>query len=137
MLGVGDLGKRDLVLLPMIRSWLRADTRRLGRWGEKQCRRFLGRKGLKVVARNYTCPLGEIDLVVAEPDGAIVFVEVKTRRNEEYQQAQDAVNYKKRRKLGRLAALQGSQGLDELRAICSNNQLHQDIVEKINLICHH
>ena len=87
----------------MIRSWLRGDTRRLGRWGEKQCRRFLGRKGLKVIAQNYTCPLGEIDLVVAEPDGAIVFVEVKTRRNEEYQQAQDAVNYKKRRKLGQLA----------------------------------
>ena len=39
--------------------------------------------------------------------------------------------------LGELQETLTSQALDELRAICSNNQLHQDIVEKINLICHH
>ena len=47
--------------------------------------------------------MGEVDLVMASANGAIVFVEVKTRRNEDYAQAQDAVTSKKQARLIRTA----------------------------------
>ena len=58
---------------------------------------------MKIISQKYICKLGEIDLIAAETNGAIVFVEVKTRRDEDFARAQDAVNYKKRVKLGQLA----------------------------------
>jgi putative endonuclease len=61
---------------------LLTDKKRLGRWGEKRCESFLKRKGLKTLARNYGSKTGELDLVMVDTDGAIVFVEVKTRADE-------------------------------------------------------
>lgn len=50
----------------------------LGNRGERASAKYLRRCGWKIVARNYTCPAGEIDLIL--DDGAtIVFVEVRTR----------------------------------------------------------
>jgi putative endonuclease len=58
----------------------------LGQQGEDLAGRFLRRGGMKILARNYRCPAGEIDLIAldrstSKPLGAetIVFVEVKTR----------------------------------------------------------
>ena len=74
----------------------------LGRAGEKSAVRFLRRKRYRIVARNYRCPMGEIDIVAL--DGAtIVFVEVKTRSDREYADPQDAVNAAKQRRLVRAA----------------------------------
>ena len=92
-----------MFLLPFRRSALLADRRRLGRWGERRSERFLKGAGLKTIARNYTCKVGEVDLIMADDNGAMVFVEVKTRQSEDFAQAQDAVGYKKRKKLGSLA----------------------------------
>ena len=79
------------------------DPKLLGRWGEDRCRRFLRKKGFKTIARNFTCKAGEIDLVAGNSDGTIVFVEVKTRRNEDYAQAQDAITRKKKTTMIRAA----------------------------------
>jgi len=92
--------------LGFIRSWLLADSKRLGRWGERRALRFLKKKGLCFVARNYRHSHGEIDLIMADTgrcDGSIVFVEVKTRRNEDFALGQDAVTAKKRAVLARTA----------------------------------
>lgn len=78
---------------------LLADRALLGRWGEKYCEKFLKTRGLKTLTRNFSCRSGEIDLVMAEPDGSLVFVEVKTRADESYQPAETAVNHAKRDKL--------------------------------------
>lgn len=51
-----------------------------GRWAERRACRFLKRQGLKVLARNFRVPCGEIDIVAAD-DGALVFVEVKAERS--------------------------------------------------------
>ncbi|HEY4688115.1 MAG TPA: YraN family protein [Anaerolineae bacterium] len=60
-----------------------ADQRRaLGQAGEALAVRELERHGYRIVARNWRCPVGEID-VVAEQDGVRVFVEVRTRRGNE------------------------------------------------------
>ena len=61
------------------------------------------KKGFKTIARNFTCNAGEIDLVAGKKDGTIVFVEVKTRRNEDYAQAKDAITRKKKTTMIRVA----------------------------------
>lgn len=83
-----------------------SDRKLLGRWGERRCERFLKRKRLKTLARNFSCKSGEIDLVMMDTvadDGMIVFVEVKTRRNEDFAPAQESVTRKKRDRLIRTA----------------------------------
>lgn len=88
-----------MLRLALGRKRLLRDAKLLGKWGEKRATAFLTGKGFMVIARNYTCPAGEIDLITSDPDGAIVFVEVKTRRDELYAKAQDAVNEKKQRSM--------------------------------------
>ncbi len=60
------------------RGKLRATAKLLGRWGEKRSERLLKRKGLRLLARGFSCKAGEIDLVMADGDRTIVFVEVNT-----------------------------------------------------------
>ncbi len=51
----------------------------LGKWGEREAERHLvGRRGFKILDKNWRCPLGEIDLVARQKD-TLVFVEVKAR----------------------------------------------------------
>jgi putative endonuclease len=47
--------------------------------GEALAAGWLGRAGLQILARNYRCRGGEVD-IVAEDRGELVFVEVRTRR---------------------------------------------------------
>jgi putative endonuclease len=67
--------------MPTPRSILRDRRRKsLGTHGEQLAAEHLERLGLRVLARNYRTRHGELDLVAADPGGAvIVFVEVKTR----------------------------------------------------------
>jgi len=85
------------------RRKLLADGKLLGRWGEKRCERFLKRKGLKKLAQNFSCRTGEIDLIMVAPDGAIVFVEVKTRAGEDFAPAESVITPAKKNKLFRTA----------------------------------
>ena len=92
-----------MLFLPFTRRRLLKDRKLLGRWGEKRCERFLRRKGFKTIARNFACKMGEIDLIVTENSGAIVFVEVRTRADESYTQAHQTVTPKKQARLIRTA----------------------------------
>lgn len=57
-----------------------SDRRRaLGGFGERAAAAHLLRRGMAIVARNWRCPLGEIDLVARDGD-QVVFVEVRARR---------------------------------------------------------
>ena len=87
------------MLGPIFRSRLLSDPKKLGRWGEKQSENFLLRKGFRFITRNFRCKPGEIDLIMSDDTGAIVFVEVKTRKSESLANAQDAVNIEKRKRL--------------------------------------
>jgi len=55
-----------------------------------------------VVARNWRCPLGELDLILARRS-TLVFCEVKTRRGAALGGAYEAVGWQKQRKLHHLA----------------------------------
>lgn len=79
------------------------DIRDFGKWGEKLAVRYLKGKDYKVLALNYNCNSGEIDIIAFSPKAAIVFVEVKTRRNEDFARAVDAVNKKKQIRIARAA----------------------------------
>jgi putative endonuclease len=71
---------------------------RLGTSGERLAAELLERRGYVVIARNWRCPHGEID-VVAEDGEELVFVEVKTRRGSGLGSPEEAVTLAKRRKL--------------------------------------
>ncbi len=85
------------------RRRLLSDRARLGRWGEKHCERFLQNKGLRTLIRNYSCKVGELDLVMVDTDGTLVFVEVRTRADEDFGPAEATVNAAKRERVSQAA----------------------------------
>ncbi len=80
--------------------WLRFEFRRrsltLGQKGERVARRFLQRKGLKIVAHSMRNIYGEIDLIAVDKR-TVVFVEVKTRSSNFAGEPAEAVDDKKQR----------------------------------------
>lgn len=85
------------------KKWLAADKDRLGAWGEKQALKLLRRKGHTLIARNFRCKSGEIDIITADARGVIVFTEVKTRRNENFIAAHKVVTWPKQKRIIRTA----------------------------------
>jgi putative endonuclease len=79
------------------------DSRLLGRRGQKLCEKFLKNKGYKLLERNFSCRTGELDLIMAVPEGVIVFVEVKTRTNEDFVDAEAAITKTKQIRMTRAA----------------------------------
>ena len=61
------------------------------------------RHGYEVLARNWRCPLGEIDLVLGAP-GVVVFCEVKARARGGFGGPAAAVDAAKQRRIRRVAA---------------------------------
>ncbi len=85
------------------RHKLLADRELLGRWGEKRSQRFLKRKGLKTLTRNFSCNAGEIDLIMVDTDMTIVLVEVRTRADEIFGSAESSITSAKKARLIRAA----------------------------------
>ncbi len=85
------------------RKKLLSDRELLGRWGEKRSEKFLKRKGLKTLTRNFRCKTGEIDLVMVDTDGGIVFVEVRTRADEKFADVEDSITSAKKTRLKKTA----------------------------------
>ena len=88
----------------------------LGRWGEDLALKKVTKLGYRCVARNYRCPLGEVDLIARDGD-TLVFIEIKTRRGRSLEYAKEAVNKRKRRQLSMVAlAYMKSNGFENARA---------------------
>ena len=75
----------------------------VGRYGEHVAVRHLIESGMQVLARNWRCDLGEID-VVARDGTTVVVCEVKTRRGLDFGTPLEAVTARKMVRLRRLAA---------------------------------
>ncbi len=88
------------------------DTKLLGRWGEEQAQRYLMKKRCRILGLNYSCRLGEID-IIAEHKGTILFVEVKTRASNRFAAAREAVNPAKQRRIISAATLWMSKNGDD------------------------
>lgn len=83
----------------------RPESHRAGAWGEQLAADFLKRKGYTILGQNVRfgsrC---ELDVVARSPAPAtLVFVEVKTRRTEDFGRPFSAVDRRKRRAIGRAA----------------------------------
>ncbi len=70
----------------------------LGREGEELAARFLTKQGYRILERNYRTRSGEIDLIALH-DGAVVFVEVKTRTSDAFGAPELAVTSRKQQRM--------------------------------------
>ena len=78
--------------------------KKLGAWGESVAAHHLEAKGYSIVARNWRCTHGEVDLI-AQAGEELVFVEVKTRRGREMGSPEEALTPAKQKKLMKLAQI--------------------------------
>ncbi len=72
--------------------------RRLGQWGENVAALHLEGAGYVIVGRNWRCRGGEIDLIARDGE-TVVFVEVKTRRGNNFGAPEEALTPRKAQKL--------------------------------------
>lgn len=77
-------------------------TKSAGDLGEQQALSYLLDRGLTLVARNYHCRYGELDLVLLDQN-EVVFVEVKFRKQNSWVHGVDSVDSIKQQKLIRAA----------------------------------
>jgi putative endonuclease len=73
-----------------------------GRTGEDAALRVYEQRGFALVARNWRCHLGELDLVIVRRD-LLVFCEVKARSGPAFGGGYEAVTWSKRRRIRNLA----------------------------------
>ncbi len=98
------------------------DRQALGRWGEELAVAHLESKGYQVLARNWRCREGELDIVARGGD-VLCFVEVKTRSGTAYGEPAEAVTRIKARRIHGLAF----QWLSECRPV-GHHELRFDVV---------
>lgn len=77
------------------------DRRGLGRRGEELAAQHLGAKGYEIVARNWRCETGELDLVIRDA-GELAFVEVRTRRGKSMGSPEESITAAKQARLASL-----------------------------------
>ena len=79
------------------------NNKKTGALGEALAEILLLEKGYRILARNFCCRYGEID-IIAERGPMIAFIEVKTRLSESFGSGAEAVTAIKRQKIRRCAA---------------------------------
>ena len=79
-----------------------ANKRMIGTCAEERAAVFLQARGMQILARNYRCRQGEIDLI-ARDGRYLVFVEVKYRRTGQKGDPAEAVDYRKQKKISKVA----------------------------------
>ena len=80
----------------------------LGDFGERVAKAHLESKGYRILETNFRVREGEVD-IVAERDGVVAFVEVKTRRGDAMGSAAEAIDERKARRLLLAAQAFGQQ----------------------------
>lgn len=82
----------------------RTDKQRSGAAAERLAERHLVQAGLRVIARNWSCRMGEIDLIMQD-GSTLAFVEVRRRRHGRHGTAAESVGPRKQARLVRAAQL--------------------------------
>ena len=75
-----------------------------GAWGEDYAAAYLRRHGYRILARNYSCRFGEIDIIAADRH-YVVFVEVKLRASDRFVRAGAYVTPAKQARIRTAASL--------------------------------
>jgi len=79
------------------------DRRETGASGEALAAAYLTGRGWTILARNWRCRTGEIDIIARDPDGVLVVCEVKTRRGLGFGDPLEALTYAKVKRLRELS----------------------------------
>lgn len=74
------------------------ESRLLGAWGEELAAQWIRAQGGRVIAANFRCRFGEIDLI-CEERGYLCFTEVKLRKSANFGGAREFVDFRKQNKL--------------------------------------
>jgi putative endonuclease len=69
-----------------------------GHYVEQQVQHYLEKQHLRLIAKNYTKPVGEIDLIMFDTE-MVIFVEVRYRQSNLYGKALETVTKPKQKKL--------------------------------------
>lgn len=78
------------------------NTVQLGASAEADATRLLLEAGYRIVERNYRCKIGELDIIARDGD-VLVFVEVRSRSDDEHGSAAEMVLRRKQRRVVRVA----------------------------------
>lgn len=74
----------------------------IGTYGENLCVNYLETMGYTILYKNYTCKIGEID-IIAKDNNYICFIEVKSRYSYKYGLPSESINNSKQIKLFKVA----------------------------------
>ena len=103
-------------------------NKELGFEGESEASNYLERIGYEIIKRNFSCKIGEIDIIAYDKEcDEIVFVEVKSRYQIKYGAPAEAVDFQKTAHIRRTA---------EYYAYINNIEDHKfrfDVVEILHL----
>lgn len=91
-------GRRKLTLLQWLARRVGLRAAPLGDRGEAAAARFLRGQGMKIIARNRVHGRGEIDIIAIDKTH-LVFVEVRTRRSDDFVTPEASIRHHKRRKI--------------------------------------
>jgi putative endonuclease len=75
----------------------------LGKCGEEYTACLVQEAGLKIIARNYRCPKGEMDIIARDAD-TVVFIEVRTRQSSYRGWGEESITPKKVQRLQAIAS---------------------------------
>ncbi|MDO8474228.1 MAG: YraN family protein [bacterium] len=116
-----------------------AEHNTIGEEGEETAKRYLESKGYKIIARNWKTKRAEIDIIACLNQGflglgksLLVFVEVRTKRHEQYGTPEETIDYEKRMRLRRNATAyihrtkyRGPYRIDAICLIIGSNGLQR------------
>jgi len=77
-------------------------NKELGDLGEEHAARSLALNGYSIIARKFRCRFGEID-IIAMDKGTLVFIEVRSRSDEEYGLPYETINHVKKQHIRKVA----------------------------------
>jgi putative endonuclease len=79
-------------------------NKKTGKAGEETAIKLLEEKGYLIIEKNYTFGKGEIDIIAEDPDGYLVFTEVKFRGTNIYGDPEYALTKTKQNQIKKVAA---------------------------------
>ncbi|WP_455198892.1 YraN family protein [Kaarinaea lacus] len=88
-----------------------------GQQAEQTACQYLQSQGLSLLEKNYSCPRGEIDLIMRDRN-TVVFVEVRFRRDTRFGSGAETVDRRKQNKLLATAAHYLQQNPKAARSAC-------------------
>ncbi len=110
-------------------------TKSFGDRGEEAAAKYLEGRGYFILERQFQARVGEID-IIAEADGILIFIEVKTRHSTRFGEPAQAVGYKKQQRIFRTAFLYVQQhGLED--RTCRFDVIEILVTGDSHTICHY